>query len=55
MPKFFKEEKTKFYENNQLWIYKSRNPKDWTALMAINDANEEIKEFFQAMTGVDNV
>jgi hypothetical protein len=53
--KYFKEEKIKFYDNNQLWIYKSRNPKDWTALMAINDANEEIKVFFEAVTGVHNV
>ena len=47
--KFFKEEKMNFYDDNKLYIYKSNKPKDWTELMAINDANEEIEAFFQAL------
>jgi len=47
--KFFTEEKMKFYDNSRFYIYKSNKPKDWTELMAINDANEEIEAFFQTL------
>lgn len=45
----FMEEKLKFYDDKRLYIYKSNRPKDWTRLMAINDANEEIGLFFQKL------
>jgi len=48
----FKEEKIKFYHNNEFYIYKSNKLKDWTKFMAIKDANEEIALFFQKMGGL---
>lgn len=50
--KFFKEEKMRFYDNNKFYIYKSNKLKDWTELMAISDANEEIKLFFQTLRSI---
>jgi len=47
--KVFKEEKIKFYDNDKLYIYKSNKPNDWTKLMAIKDANEEIGLFFRKL------
>ena len=41
----FKEDKIKFYDGDKLYIYKSNRVRDWTEYMAINDANEEIKEY----------
>lgn len=48
----FKEEKIKFYDNDELYVYKSNKPKDWTKFMAIKDANEEIALFFWKMGGL---
>ncbi len=47
--KVFKEEKIKFYDGDKLYIYKSNKPNDWTRLMAIKDASEEVELFFQKM------
>jgi hypothetical protein len=45
----FKEKKIKFYDNNQLYIYKSNKQRDWTEFMAIKDANEELHEYFRRL------
>jgi len=50
--KLFNEEKIKFYDADQLYIYKSNKRKDWTGLMAIKDANEEIGEFLSKLGNV---
>lgn len=47
----FKEKKIKFYDNNELYIYKSNKFKDWTEFMAIKDANEELHEHFRRLEG----
>ncbi len=48
----FKEKKIKFYDNDELYIYKSNKLKDWTEFMAIEDANGELSIFFQKLGGV---
>lgn len=47
----FKERKIKFYDDDELYIYKSNKLKDWTEFMAIRDANEELGIFFQKIGG----
>ena len=45
----FREKKIKFYDNNELYIYKSNKIKDWTEFMAMKDANEELHEHFRRL------
>ena len=45
----FREKKIKFYDNNELYIYKSNKMKDWTEFKAMKDANEELHEYFRKL------
>ena len=38
----FKEEKIRIYDDNNLYIYKSNQYKDWTQTKAINDVKDEL-------------
>jgi len=43
----FKEKTIKFYDDDQLYIYKSNKLRDWTEFKAIVDANEELHKYFK--------
>lgn len=46
----FKEKTMKFYDDSQLYIYKSNKLRDWTEFMAIVDANEELHKHFKILS-----
>ena len=46
----FKEKTIKFYDDDQLYIYKSNKLRDWTEFMAIVDANEELHKHFKMLS-----
>lgn len=47
------EDKVKLYDNNQFYIIKSNQFKDWTVRQAIKDAKEEINLFINKLSLVD--
>ena len=48
--KVLNEDKVKIYEDNNFYIIKSNQFKDWTVRQAIKDAREEIEQFIKHLT-----